>query len=354
MNAKRRQLQRKQRELDLEQSNASSFSSNNQSNFTNNSKHFKSRLMNQNKNQQTSSSHYDAPNNQTSPSIHLFKTTNTSPNNQYSNPLSIATSPNYIAIPLASQLHTDKHSTHQQQRNFPQPKVHEPQFLIKNAQRAPNAASVVSIMKQQPPSSSKHITTQIPTTAVIDQLPPHKPTERERIEQLNKMIKIFKLGNNVNADNILVGDNNMYTHNKKEIAELQTRIENEEMKLQKLMMNNKNVTQEYIERIIQLQNDIMNSPKGDIISLEEANKVDDVVIKNLLYKKKKVKEEYELERSELKRMISESIKPMINELKREIKEVQDLKRQLSVYKEKELPKDLKNKLEVIIHYKTEN
>jgi hypothetical protein len=373
MNAKRRQLQRKQRELDLEQSSshASSFSSlnnnnnnnnNNQSNFTNTSKHFKSRLMNnQNKQQQqqqlqqqTSSSHYDIPipqNNPTSPSIHLFKATNTSPNNQYSNPLSIATSPNYISIPLASQLHTDKHSTqhhnynNHHQRNFPQTKVHEPQFLIKNAQRAPNAASsVVSILKQQQ---------QQPLTTVND-LPPHKPTESERIEQLNKMIKIFKLGNNINADNILVGDNNIYAHNKKEIAELQSRIENEEMKLHNLMISNKNVTQEYIERIIQLQNDIMNSPKGDIISLEEANKVDDVVIKNLLYKKKKVKEEYEMERNELKKMISERIKPMINELKKEIKEVQELKRQLKECKEKELPKDMKNKLEVVIHYKTEN
>ena len=314
-------------------------------------------MNNQNKQQQqqqTSSSHYDIPqNNPTSPSIHLFKATNTSPNNQYSNPLSIATSPNYISIPLTSQLHTDKHSTqhhnynNNQQRNFPQTKVHEPQFLIKNAQRAPNAASsVVSILKQQQQQPTA-------STAVND-LPPHKPTENERIEQLNKMIKIFKLGNNINADNILVSDNNIYAHNKKEIAELQSRIENEEMKLQKLMMNNKNITQEYIERIIQLQNDIMNSPKGDIISLEEANKVDDVVIKNLLYKKKKVKEEYESEKNELKKMISERIKPMINELKKEIKEVQELKRQLMECKEKEVPKDLRNKLEVVIHYKTEN
>ena len=347
MNAKRRQLERKQRELDLEQSNTSSFSnstSNNQSNFTNSNKHFKSRLMNQTKTQ----SHFEVPNNQASPSIHLFKATNTSPNNQYSNRLSLATSPNYISIPMASQVHTDKHSVHQQQRNFPQTKVHEPEFLIRNAQRAPNAASLVSIMKQP---SSKNVTTAL---AYAEHCPPHKPTESERIEQLNKMIKIFKLGNSVNADNILVGDNNIHAHNKKEIAELQSRIANEETKLQKVMMSNKNATQQYIEKIIQLQHDIMNSPKGDIISLEEANKVDDVVIKNLLYKKKKVKEEYEVERNELKKMITDSIKPMISELKREIQEVQELKKQLSLYGEKELPRDLKNKLEVIIHYKTEN
>lgn len=186
---------------------------------------------------------------------------------------------------------------------------------------------------------------------IIDQSPPRKPTENEKLVQLTKMIKMFNL--NVSAENIQINENSTYSKSRKEIIELQEKIKLEEKNLNILTNSIKNSTQSYIEKIIALQNELLNSPKGDIISLEEANKIDDVQVNNLLDTLYRVNDEYEKEKEEITNLVSTQIEPIQDELRKEIKEVQNLKKELLKYKGKTMPLDIKKKLEVFLKFKTQ-
>ena len=186
---------------------------------------------------------------------------------------------------------------------------------------------------------------------IIDQSPPRKPTENEKLVQLTKMIKMFNL--NVSAENIQINENSIYSKSRKEIIELQDKIKLEEKNLNILTNSIKNSTQNYIEKIISLQNQLLNSPKGDIISLEEANKIDDVQVNNLLDTLYRVNDEYEREKEEINNLVSTQIEPIQDELRKEIKEVQNLKKELMKYKGKTIPLDIKKKLEVVLKFKTQ-
>ena len=111
---------------------------------------------------------------------------------------------------------------------------------------------------------------------------------------------------NVSAENIQINENSIYSKSRKEIIELQDKIKLEEKNLNILTNSIKNSTQNYIEKIISLQNQLLNSPKGDIISLEEANKIDDVQVNNLLDTLYRVNDEYEREKEEINNLSTTS------------------------------------------------
>ena len=310
MNArKRRQEQERRQKLQtqLQQSKISSNSSNNEPNHYN-----QNLVLNTNQNVPISTSSINNPLG-TSPNNYTMYTNNTE-----SNPTIVSVNKEY-----------------------------QSKAQIRNSLRVPQSS-----LKQDNNPKNENISLLVGNNinTIIDQSPPHKPTENEKLVQLTKMIKLFNL--NVSAENIQINENPIYSKSKKEILELQEKIKVEEKNLKVLTNSIKNSTQNYIEKIITLQNELLNSPKGDIISLEEANKIDDVQVNNLLDTLYRLNDKYEREEEEIKQLVSTQIEPIQQELKNEIKEVQLLKKELMKYKGRCIPPDIKKKIEVVLKYKT--
>jgi hypothetical protein len=178
---------------------------------------------------------------------------------------------------------------------------------------------------------------------------PNKPDLKERKEDLNKMIQILNL--KISSDKFEIKENEKYKESKKEYEKLKKILINEENNLNELLNNNKITTQSYIEKIIYLQNQLINSPQGDILSLKESNKLDEVQINNLIDTIYKNKEEFEIEKEEIKILINTQIEPIKNELIKEIEKVKKLKNELIQLKGKELPLEIKNKIQIVLKYK---
>ena len=178
---------------------------------------------------------------------------------------------------------------------------------------------------------------------------PNKPNATERNKDLNKMIRILNL--KTTSDKFEIKENEKYKESKKEYEKLKKKLNNEEKNLNELINNNKNITQSYIEKIIYLQNQLINSPQGDILSLEETNKLDEIQINNLIDTIYKNKEEYENEKEEIKILINTQIEPIKNELIKEIEKIRNLKNELIHLKGKELPQEIKKKIQVVLKYK---
>jgi hypothetical protein len=178
---------------------------------------------------------------------------------------------------------------------------------------------------------------------------PNKPDIKERKEDLNKMIQILNL--KISSDKFEIKENEKYKESKKEYEKLKKILINEEKNLNELLNNNKITTQSYIEKIIYLQNQLINSPQGDILSLKESNKLDEVQINNLIDTIYKNKEEFEIEKEEIKILINTQIEPIKNELIKEIEKIRNLKNELIHLKGKELPQEIKKKIQVVLKYK---
>ena len=139
---------------------------------------------------------------------------------------------------------------------------------------------------------------------------PNKPDITERNKNLNKMIRMLNL--KATPDKFEIKENEKYKESKKEYEKLKKILNNEEKNLNDLINNNKITTQSYIEKIIYLQNQLINSPQGDILALEETNKLDEIQINNLIDTIYKNKEEYEIEKEEIKILIDSQIDPIKN------------------------------------------
>ena len=147
-----------------------------------------------------------------------------------------------------------------------------------------------------------------------------------------------------------IEDNNNYYENQKEIKELKERVIEEEKKLEQKLQRNKEEIQKYIEKIISWQNILINSKQGDIVALEEENKIDDIQINNYSVTYQRLVEENEKERNKMFYLINKEIIPLQKELKSEINEVRNLKIQLKQWNKKAPPKDILKKIEVVMKY----
>ena len=168
----------------------------------------------------------------------------------------------------------------------------------------------------------------------------------EKKEELSKMLKL--LNTDISVDNFELGQNLNYIESKKELEQLQQEVKEEEKKLKILMTKNKSEIHDYIETIMYLQNQLMNSPQWDVISLEEENKIDEVKIKNLKEKIEIIKEENEKEIEEMKKINFDDIN---SNIKKEIEKVRSLKDTLLKFKGREIPEDITKEIEVIMKYK---
>ena len=120
--------------------------------------------------------------------------------------------------------------------------------------------------------------------------------------------------------------------------------------MNQMLERNKIEIQNNINKIIELQNKLINSKQGDIVALEEENKIDVIQMNNLSVTLKRLKEENEKERTQMFNLINKEILPLKKELKNEILEVQRLKKQLLQWNKKAPPKDLLRKIEVVMKY----
>ena len=164
---------------------------------------------------------------------------------------------------------------------------------------------------------------------------PDKPSDEQKESEVKKMIEVMDLRPNPkNANNqaILndeknyaynltrkIEDNNDYYENQKEIKKLIEIVKEEERNTEQMLERNKEEIQKYIEKIISLQNTLINSKQGDIVALEEANKIDDIQINNLSVTYQRLKEENEKEKNRMLSLINKEIIPLQKELKNKIK-----------------------------------
>ena len=168
----------------------------------------------------------------------------------------------------------------------------------------------------------------------------------EKKEELSKMLKL--LNTDISVDNFELGQNMNYIESKKELEKLQQEVKEEEKKLNILMTKNKTDIHDYIEKIMNLQNQLMISPQWDVITLEEENKIDEVKIKNLKEKIEIIKEENEKEIEEMKKINFDDIN---SNIRKEIEKVRSLKEILLKFKGREIPDDITKEIEVIMKYK---
>lgn len=196
---------------------------------------------------------------------------------------------------------------------------------------------------------------------------PKKPSDERKEAEVQRMIEIMNLrpnpknGNNktnandgdsyaYNLTQKIEGTADDYYATQKEIKDLKEQVKEEESKMNQMLERNKNEIQNNINKIIELQNKLINSKQGDIVALEEANKIDVIQMNNLSVTLKRLKEENEKERNQMFNLINKEILPLKKELKNEILEVQRLKKQLLQWNKKAPPKDLLRKIEVVMKY----
>lgn len=196
---------------------------------------------------------------------------------------------------------------------------------------------------------------------------PNKPSDERKEAEVQRMIEIMNLrpnqknGNNKtnanDSDNYaynltqkIEGTADDYYATQKEIKDLKEQVREEESKMNQMLERNKIEIQNNINKIIELQNKLINSKQGDIVALEEENKIDVIQMNNLSVTLKRLKEENEKERTQMFNLINKEILPLKKELKNEILEVQRLKKQLLQWNKKAPPKDLLRKIEVVMKY----
>lgn len=193
---------------------------------------------------------------------------------------------------------------------------------------------------------------------------PNKPINEQKELEIHKMIKLMELkpkslnikSNKEEENNFTynlmqkIKENKEYKDNQKEIKDLKIKIKEEENKIEMMLENNKEEIKEYIERIIKLQNNLLNSQQGDIFYFEEENKIDEIQIQNLSATYQRLTEENENEKYRINELVNGEISSLANELNEEISEIKKVKHELEVLGKKKPPRDIMKKIEVIMRY----
>ena len=193
---------------------------------------------------------------------------------------------------------------------------------------------------------------------------PNKPINEQKELEIHKMIKLMELkpkSLNIKSKkeeennftyNLMqkIKENKEYKDNQKEIKDLKIKIKEEENKIEMMLENNKEEIKEYIERIIKLQNNLLNSQQGDIFYFEEEKKIDEIQIQNLSATYQRLTEENEKEKYRINKLVNGEISSLANELNEEISEIKKVKHELEVLGKKKPPRDIMKKIEVIMRY----
>jgi DNA repair exonuclease SbcCD ATPase subunit len=145
--------------------------------------------------------------------------------------------------------------------------------------------------------------------------------------------------------------NEEYQEKQNEIKNLKKKIKEEENQIEQTLEKNKEEIKKYVENIMKLQNNLINSQKGDIFYLEEENKIDEIKIQNLRATHRRLIEENKEEKDRINKIINEQIPIYTKELEKEIEEVKKMKHQLEIIGKKKPPNDIMKKIEVVMRYK---
>ena len=101
-----------------------------------------------------------------------------------------------------------------------------------------------------------------------------------------------------------IKENKDYIENQKEIKDLKIKVKFEEKKIEEMLEKNKEEIEKYIEKIIKLQNNLLNSQQGEAFYLEEENKIDEIQIQNLSATYQKLREENEKEKYRINDLVN--------------------------------------------------
>ena len=101
--------------------------------------------------------------------------------------------------------------------------------------------------------------------------------------------------------------NEEYQEKQNEIKNLKKKIKEEENQIEQTLEKNKEEIKKYVENIMKLQNNLINSQKGDIFYLEEENKIDEIKIQNLRATHRRLIEENKEEKDRINKIINEQI-----------------------------------------------
>ena len=191
-----------------------------------------------------------------------------------------------------------------------------------------------------------------------------KPSNEQKEYEIKKMIKIMELkpkkldiSNKDVEDTFAVNliekmeGNEEYQEKQNEIKNLKKKIKEEENQIEQTLEKNKEEIKKYVENIMKLQNNLINSQKGDIFYLEEENKIDEIKIQNLRATHRRLIEENKEEKDRINKIINEQIPIYTKELEKEIEEVKKMKHQLEIIGKKKPPNDIMKKIEVVMRYK---
>ena len=197
---------------------------------------------------------------------------------------------------------------------------------------------------------------------------PNKPSEKEKELEVQRMIAVMNLEPYTKIENDKnnkyedpsktyavhltkkIEEDSKYYENQKEINRLKEMVKEEEKNMDQMLLRNKEEIQKYIEKIISLQNDLINSKQGDILALKEKNKIDEIQINNLAFTLQRLEDENEKERNKMNNLINKEIIPLQKELKNEINEVKRIKMELKQWNKKTPPIDIIKKIEVVMKY----
>ena len=198
----------------------------------------------------------------------------------------------------------------------------------------------------------------------LEKTNPNKPSNEQKEYEIQKMIKLMELKpkavdikrnkeeENNFAYNLIqkMESDKEYNENQKEIKKLKGKIKEEEEQIEYMLKNNKEEIKQYIEKIIELQNELLNSQKGDVFYLEEEIKVDKIQIENLSSTYQRLIEENKREKEKINKLIIFEIPKLTKELEKEIEEVKKMKHQIEVLGKKKPPSDIMKKIEVVMRY----
>lgn len=166
-------------------------------------------------------------------------------------------------------------------------------------------------------------------------------TERNQIEELEKLIKMFNLS--VYNNNIWIEQNNYYK-SKLENEEFKQAIVKVEREIEELKMRNNQTTAAYIDTIQHCGLDLEKVVLNNAIELKKQNQMLQDEIDNI---NRKITSETEMLSKELKdnNILLQEIIPLEEELSAEIENVQKLKKELKEIKEEDgISQDLLNRI----------
>lgn len=180
--------------------------------------------------------------------------------------------------------------------------------------------------------------------------PIHMPTEEEKSDQLQKMMKMFNI-QNISLDIIHPEPSLQYNKWKEELKQLEEEIQIQQDKLEQQALKIVEENQMHKDDIDALDTELFNSGKGEVIALRESNKYYDSQISRCLNKLESMKNR-EIKDKIVDNKMRDDIQLTKMKLEREITEVRRIKEELLKIKKGTIPPNIRKQIEVMIKYCT--